>query len=292
MQEGIASKSAYRVALRRAAHQVFDDPVIFRDPLALRILGLHAERLGATDLRAPKRPYSRSLRAFVVARSRFAEDTLADAVQRDATQYVLLGAGLDTFGYRNPYPGLRVFEVDHPDTQQWKRSLLHRNGIPVPPSCTHVPVDLERQDLERELCAAGFDPAARTVFAWLGVVPYLSEEAFAATLAVLGRQSQGSALVLDYNIPRASLPHTGQLEFDSLAARVRASGEPFRLFFDPEAMAVRLLAAGYVTVLDLDSAAINRRYFTAKSTDRSDGLKVLGSAARLISVELGRNPLG
>lgn len=288
MQEGTPSKTAYRVALRRAAHQVFDDPVIFRDPLALRILDLSIESLAVTDLRAPKRPHSRSLRAFLVARSRFAEDALAAAVKSDATQYVLLGAGLDTFSYRNPFPHVRVFEVDHAATQRWKRSLLLENRIEVPSSCAFVPVDFERQSLGKELRAGGFDEDAITVFAWLGVVPYLTKEAFATTLAFLQRQLEGSSVVLDYSLPRADLPHVEQLAFDSLAARVEDAGEPFRLFFRPEEIKQRLRTAGYVTAEDLDSAGINNRYFA----NRKDGLRMLGSAAHLLAAVRTRCPPG
>lgn len=288
MQEGIPSKTAYRVALRRAAHQVFDDPVIFHDPLALRILGLSPQRLEATDLRAPNRPHSRSLRAFLVTRSRLAEDTLAAAVDRGVAQYVLLGAGLDTFAYRSPFPDLRVFEVDHPATQHWKRSLLYGNEIRIPETCTHVPVDFERESLPERLQASGFQVNAPTVFGWLGVVPYLTDEAFTATLGMLAEQPEGSSVILDYGLPRWSLPHEEQLAFDSLASRVAGAGEPFQLFFDPGQIQDRLLAAGYVTVEDLDSAAMNDRYLA----DRNDGLKILGSAAHLLTAVRQRHPVG
>jgi methyltransferase (TIGR00027 family) len=131
------------------------------------------------------------MRAHLVARSRYAEDALATAVNRGVRQYVLLGAGLDTFAYRNPYPGLRVFEIDHPATQQWKRGLLARNGIPIPPSLTSVPVDFEQQSLERELISAGFDRAAPAFFSWLGVVP---SKAFAQPSALCrpSRRAQAS----------------------------------------------------------------------------------------------------
>ena len=130
MQPAIASRTALRVALRRAAHQIHDEPLVFDDPVAVPILGpIHAEELRRTPLR-PDRPFSTSLRAFIVARSRLAEDNLGHAVTDGVRQYVLLGAGLDTFAYRNPYPQLRVFEVDHPATQEWKRDLLQRNPTP------------------------------------------------------------------------------------------------------------------------------------------------------------------
>src|ERR1017187_5284252 len=127
MQEGEFSKTANRVAIRRAAHQLLDQPKVLDDPLALRIIGSEA----AHDLRSnPKEhhAFSRAFRAFMAARSRYAEDELARAVAHGITQYVVLGAGLDTFAYRNPHSGLRVFVVDHPATQAWKREHLETAG--------------------------------------------------------------------------------------------------------------------------------------------------------------------
>src|ERR1700753_1229964 len=147
MEPAIASRTALSVALRRAAHQLYDSPLVFDDPVAYSILGAtYAEQLRRTPLR-PDRPFSTALRAFLVARSRYAEDNLRHAVENGVRQYVLLGAGLDTFAHRNPYPPLRVFEVDHPATQQWKRELLQTNQITIPDTITYAPVDFERQSL-------------------------------------------------------------------------------------------------------------------------------------------------
>src|ERR1700684_4256896 len=157
MEPAIASKTALRVALRRAAHQIHDSPVVFDDPIAVALLGpAYAEELRRTPLR-DDRPFSIALRAFLVARSRYAEDNLRKAVEGGVEQYVLLGAGLDTFAYRNSYAHLRVFEVDHPATQQWKRELLQRNRIAIPESVTYAPVDFERQSLSTQLGGAGFN---------------------------------------------------------------------------------------------------------------------------------------
>ena len=278
MVEQTPSRTAYRVALRRAAHQVFDDPVVFRDPLALRILGTNSGKLTVNELRAPKRPYSRSLRAFVVARSCFAEDTLHDAVRLGCAQYVLLGAGLDTFAYRNPYAHLRVFEVDHPATQEWKRLLLQQNGIAPPDTCRYVPVNFETDALLERLSAAGFDAGADTVFAWLGVVPYLTSTALRTTLDLLGALPGHMQLVMDYTLPRELLPPREQLALDSLSERVAQAGEPFRQFFSPEQIGRELGDSGISVVRDLDGIGINARYFAG----RGDGLCVLGRGARLL----------
>jgi methyltransferase (TIGR00027 family) len=278
MQAATPSRTALRVALRRAAHQLYDaKPLVLDDPIAVPILGdTYAEELRRTPTR-PDRPFSIALRAFLVARSRYAEDMLAAAVAEGVTQYVLLGAGLDTFAHRNPYPQLRVFEVDHPATQQWKRDLIQTNALSLPEKLTYTPVDFECQSLPEQLLEVGFDPQAATVFAWLGVVPYLTLEAFRATITFIASQPAGSGLVLDYGQPRSALPFFEQLAYDSLASRVQQSGEPFQLFFTPPEIASEL--ANFYNLEDLGSPEINSRYFA----NRSDSLKALGSAGRLLS---------
>jgi methyltransferase (TIGR00027 family) len=281
MQSAAPSRTALRVALRRAAHQLYDaPPLVLNDPIAVPILGAaYSEELRRTPTR-PDRPFSVALRAFLVARSRYAEDNLASAIQRGITQYVLLGAGLDTFAHRNPYPQLRVFEVDHPATQQWKRELLANGSLPSPANLTYVPVDFERDSLSKQLHSAGLDPHAPAFFAWLGVVPYLNLEAFRATINFISAQSPGSGVVLDYSQPRSALPFLEQLAHDSLAARVQLAGEPFRLFFTPPEIAAELSAFSHRE--DLGSHEINARYFTA----RTDALKLRGSAGRFLSAWL------
>lgn len=277
MEPAKPSRTALRVAMRRAAHQIYDaQPLVFEDPFAVSILGdTYAEEVRRTPTR-PDRPFSVSLRAFLVARSRYAEDNLAHAVERGVTQYVLLGAGLDTFAHRNAYPGLKVFEVDHPATQQWKRELIEAGGIAAPDRLTYVPVDFERESLPQQLAASGFDIAAPSFFAWLGVVPYLTAEAFRATLGFIAAQPPGSGVVMDYSQPRHVLPLLEQLAHDSLASRVALAGEPFQLFFTPQEMAAELTA--FQLIEDLDTGAINRRYFAG----RSDALWLRGTAAHLL----------
>src|ERR1700744_3750560 len=139
MIEGKPSGTAFRVALRRAAHQIWDNPRVFDDPLALRIIDKNAaaEISGSRESSSAPSSY---LRAFLVARSRFAEDHLAAEVARGIKQYVVLGAGLDTFAYRSTFPDLQVFEVDYPATQAWKRKLLDATGIAIPTSLTFAPI--------------------------------------------------------------------------------------------------------------------------------------------------------
>jgi methyltransferase (TIGR00027 family) len=280
MEQAVASKTALSVALRRAAHQIYDSPVVFDDPIAVGILGAaYAELLQRTPLR-PDRPFSTGLRAFLVARSRYAEDNLGRAVSSGVEQYVLLGAGLDTFAYRNPFTQLRVFEVDHPATQQWKRELLQRNNIAIPDGIAYTPVDFERQSLAEQLSLAGFNSQAPAFFAWLGVVPYLTLEAFRTTVSFISAQRPGSGLTLDYGQPRSTLPLLEQMAHDSLASRVEKAGEPFQLFFTPPEIAAEL--SRFHNVEDLGAAEINARYFSG----RSDDLRMLGTAARFLSAWL------
>jgi methyltransferase (TIGR00027 family) len=279
MQEAQPSRTALRVALRRAAHQVQDArPLVLDDPLAARILGPeYAGEIRRTPS-AARRPFSAALRAFVVARARLAEDTLARAVlDHSARQYLVLGAGLDTFACRNPHPSVRVFEVDHPATQAWKLERLQAARIIPPNNTSFVPVDFETDSLRAKLHAAGFDERAPTVTAWLGVVPYLTLDAFRATMRVLARFGPGSAVVFDYSQPREALPPLERLMLDSLSARVARAGEPFQLFFTPPQLAEQLDWLGLRVLEDLDGPALTARYFTG----RSDGLALRGKAGRL-----------
>ena len=279
MHEVNPSRTALRVALRRAAHQLHDaKPLVFEDSLAVRILGKeHYEEVKRTP-DSVKRPFSAALRAFMVVRARLAEDTLAEGVRElGVRQYLVLGAGLDTFACRNPYPEVRVFEVDHPATQTWKKTMLARAGIVPPESARFVAVDFEKDSLRGRLKAAGFDERVPTVTAWLGVVPYLTTEGFRATMRLLARFTAGSEVVFDYSQPREVLPPVEQLMHDSLSARVALAGEPFQLFFTPEKLAEELEWLGMRVVEDLDSTAMTARYLAG----RKDGLLLRGRAGRI-----------
>lgn len=277
------SRTALRVALRRAAHQVMDGkPLVFEDPFAVSILGPEAqEELGRTP-KASRKPFSAALRAWVVARARLAEDLLAAGTTSSRNrQYLILGAGLDTFALRNPFSEVQVFEVDHPATQAWKRERLQASGLHLPSSAHLVAVDFESQSLQEELLRSGFDLHLPTFTAWLGVVPYLTPEAFAGTCRFLAQLPPRSGVVFDYIQPRESLPPVEQLMHDSLAARVAQAGEPFRLHFTPETLRKELRQHDLRIVEDLGGDELNQRYFR----HRSDGLQVRGSAGRVCHAE-------
>ena len=277
MQEGKFSKTAQRVAIRRAAHQLLDQPRVLDDPLALRIIGSQAEQ----ELRSNPREhhaFSRAFRAFMAARSRYAEDELARAVGQGIAQYVVLGAGLDTFAYRNPHPGMRVFEVDHPATQAWKREQLQAANIAIPPSLTFVPIDFELQTLADGLSRSGFNANAAAFFSWLGVTPYLTREACMITLNRIAGLPAGSGVVFDFAVDPALLNAGQRQALDALSQRVARYGEPFQLFFDPGNLQDELKEMGFRRTEFLQGKELNARYFK----DRTDGLLVRGSIGHLL----------
>lgn len=284
MRDARPSATAYRVAIRRAAHQVLDDPKVLDDPLALPIIGWdEAARLKEGSDEQQGR-FARTVRAFMVARSRLAEDELAAAIERGAAQYVILGAGLDTFAYRNPYAagGLRVFEVDHPATQEWKRGRLAAAGIAPPTSVTYVPVDFERETLPEELRRAGFKADVIAFFSWLGVTMYLEPAPIQATLGFAASTPRGGGVVFDYAVPRSSLSWMGRIALDAMSRRVARAGEPFRTFFDPAELAEQMRAMKFRSLEDFGTEEINARYFR----DRADGLRVGGSLGRVMAARL------
>jgi methyltransferase (TIGR00027 family) len=279
MKDTGPSLTAHRVAIRRAAHQILDVPRVFEDPLAIAML----EPATAAGLcRDPHRyeagPLAPYLRAFMAARSRFAEEALAAAVARGVRRYVVLGAGLDTFAYRNPYPELRVFELDHPATQAWKRTRLAEAGVPCPASVVFVPIDFERQSLVEAVRDAGLEVEAPAFFSWLGVTPYLTRDAVMTTLRCVAQSfAAGSGIVFDYALERSCLTLLQRAVFDALAARVAAAGEPWLSAFEPASLTQELRGIGFATVDDVTPDALNARYFS----NRRDELRV-GGLAHLI----------
>jgi methyltransferase (TIGR00027 family) len=270
MQSGQPSRTALGAAGHRAAHQVLEQGRIFFDPLALRILGSEAEE--ALN-EAEQEPRKRALRLFIAVRTRFAEDALAAAAARGVTQLVVLGAGLDTYAYRNCLGDrLRVFEVDHPETQAWKRAQLAKASIEVPGALTFAPIDFERDTLADGLAAAGFDPTQQTFFTWLGVTPYLTESAIFTTLGFIAALPGGAHVVFDYSNPPDSIVGAERRAFhEALATRVAAAGETFKSYFGTEALIVRLADLGFRDIEDLGPVEIAARYFPDRAGGPSGG---------------------
>ena len=258
MEENRFSRTALGAALHRAAHQTLEGGLVFKDPFACAILGLKPQEAAERDGGDERR---RRMRLFIAARSNLAERRIAAAVARGVRQVVVLGAGLDTFGLRNPYAaeGLRVFEVDHPATQAWKRERLAAMGAQAP-SLTFAPCDFERDDLGDALTRAGVDRAAPIFFMWLGVTPYLTREAAMATLRVVAA-TPGAEVVFDYTEGAERDQGEAKAFHQELLEKVAALGEPIVGFYDPDALAKDLRGLGMSEQEDFNSQEIAVRFF-------------------------------
>lgn len=258
MQSRKPSRTAWAAAAHRAAHQILEQGRIFNDPLALRILGVEGN---AVVQEAAVQPSKQQMRIFIAIRTRFAEDALAAAVARGVRQIVVLGAGLDTYAYRNPAgETLRIFEVDHPAIQAWKCELLHDAGIPLPSSLSFAPVDFECQTLAEGLEAVHFDRERQTFFTWLGVVPYLTAEAVWSTLAFMAGLPNGAHVVFDYSDPPNALSQKARASHDLRKAYAEAVGEAWITYFEADQLRAKLMALGFCEIEDLGPPQIAERY--------------------------------
>lgn len=279
VRQGEPSRTALSVATLRAVHQLLDEPLILPDPIALPLLGAATEAALRADPFALNDPMSRGLRGALVARGRFVEDELSSCVAAGVRQYVVMGAGLDTFAYRNPHrdDGLRVFEVDHPGTQRWKQQLLAKAGIGVPDSLTFVPADLERDGLAGALQHAGFSSDQPACVSWMGVSMYLTAEAVVATLRTVAGFAPASCLCFDYLVPVTMLNPVERAINDVIERQLAALGEPWLSTFDPTRLQRQMLELGFSTAASATPEDLNARYFAR----RKDGLRV-GGAVRIM----------
>lgn len=273
MTERNSSKTALGVAALRAAHMLIDgEPKILDDPIVVRILDSQMIEAIGSD---PERLHARAamaLRSHVVLRNRYAEDRLAEAIRRGVRQYVILGAGLDTFAYRQPEWAreLRIFEVDHPGSQREKRERLAAAGISAPVNLEYVPIDFEMTSLRDGLRASSLDAASPVFFSCLGVLVYLTEEAVEAVFRVAASMVSGSEIVFTFSTAdseRSGEERAGRVALASAAAAV---GEAFRTHFVPEELRARLKGLGFSEVSFLEPASAAERYFRR----RTDGLPV------------------
>jgi methyltransferase (TIGR00027 family) len=246
------SRTALVTAYARAYHQIADRPPIFTDALAAQLLGVSADELTELSKRTGDHLAAvisdQARRLFFAARARFAEDSVASVVATGTRQVVILGAGHDTFAYRNPYPDLQVFEVDHPATQAWKRERLAAAGIDFPETLTLVPVDFETQDLTAELESAAFTRTEPAIFVWLGVVFYLTPSAVRTTLEYIAGQAQPVEVVFDYLQPADT--DEGRAHLRARAERLASAGEPLFSYFTPDAISRQLRALGFTDIED------------------------------------------
>jgi methyltransferase (TIGR00027 family) len=255
------SRTAVMVARQRAAHQLLDHGSILNDPFAIKILGEDEKNVLQS---ANEHPFASIGRLFSAARSRIAEDGLSGAIERGVRQIVVLGAGLDTFALRNPHAAreIRVFEVDHPATQSWKRERLAEAQVVLPPWLIFVPVDFELDNLGDKLRGAGFEENSAAFFTWLGVVPYLTRDAIDSTLDYVG-SIPNSEVVFDYMEP----PEAFSGEMRELAAERTAEleklGERWASRLDPAGIAAILRSHGFCDIEDIDFQRIASRFGSA-----------------------------
>ncbi|PKR88615.1 SAM-dependent methyltransferase [Pleomorphomonas diazotrophica] len=258
MQIGTASATALVTAALRVAHQSYDDGRVFRDPFAEDMLGPEGAPL---MMGLPIVPGYRTMRFLMAARSRYAEDALAEAVARGCRQVVLLGAGLDTLSLRNPHRGvgLRIFELDHPATQADKRRRLLRFGPKLPLSLSLVPVIFGEDDIAAALTAAGWRADEPTFFQMLGVVVYLPAAIRQMLFGFVARLPD-SDIVLDYSTPPESQSPEGRAVTEAQMIEAAKIGEPWLGLVEPEALAREFADLGLTDIEDLDLTGLRQRY--------------------------------
>jgi methyltransferase (TIGR00027 family) len=280
-------KTAERVALWRAMHvQVDAPPHVLEDEIGLRLL--------APDERWRRRPDldpegTKFFRASIVARARFIEDLVVEQAGRGVGQYVILGAGLDTFVQRRPEIAshLHVFEVDQPQPQAWKRQRLIELGFGVPEWLRFVPVDFEAgNDWWQRLAAAGFDAAQPAVVVSTGVSMYLTKDAIAATLRQVAALAPGSTFVMSFMLPLELVEPALRAALEFAEKGARASGTPFISFFTPSEMLALARECGFREVRHVSAAALAQRYFAG----RADGLRPPNNSEELLVATTGPVP--
>jgi methyltransferase (TIGR00027 family) len=260
MKPNEPSRTALMIARQRAAHQVLDHGAILCDPFAMKIL---CEDEKEVLQFATGHPLGSIGRLITAARSRIAEDALARAVEGGVRQIVILGAGLDTFALRNPHAAreIRIYEVDHPATQAWKRERLAEAQIALPPWLIFVPVDFEQDDVGEKLVGAGFQQNSPVFFTWLGVVPYLTEDAIGHTLDYMS-SIQNSEVVFDYMEPEAFPGELRQLGTER-TEQLKKMNERSASRFEAAGMAAILRSHGFCAIEDISFQEIASRFGSA-----------------------------
>ena len=270
MEESQRSRTVEIPAIMRALHQTIDDdPKILTDPVALRLIDSDDDRRWLAPLL--DHPFAKQWRAGFALRARYAEDCLAEAVQRGARQFVVLGAGLDTFAYRQPVWGssLRIYEVDHPTTQQWKRGRLKAADISIPPNLTFVPIDFERTSIPEALRATDFAFDALTLFSWMGVTQYLTRDALDATFLFVLSLPPSSEIVFSFILPQEAVSGVEAEALAIAAQRAAEVGEPWLTRLRGDELGERLRSIGFSRTIHLTPEQARERYFG----NRRDGLR-------------------
>jgi methyltransferase (TIGR00027 family) len=277
-KDAAPDNTAVRVALWRALHVEVDSlPHVLEDEVGLKLAAPEEGWRNRPDMS----PFTRPFRASIVARARFIEDLVAEQVELGVGQYVILGAGLDTFAQRRPEltSRLLVFEIDQPGPQVWKRRRLLDLGFGIPPFLRLVPVDFEAGDAWWErLATAGFDIGRPAVIASTGVSMYLTRKAIAALLSRIATLAPGATLAMSFMLPIEMADPELRVGVERAAAGARASGTPFLSFFMPQEMLALARDAGFRQVRHVSSAALAERYFAG----RTDGLRPPDHAEELL----------
>ena len=270
--------TAVRTALWRALHLEVDSPPhVFKDDVGLKLAAPDAGWRDRPDMSAFTRPF----RASILARARFVEDHVEERVSHGVGQYVILGAGLDTFAQRWPELASRllVFEIDQPGPQEWKRRRLVDLGFGIPSFLRLVPVDFEAGDAWWErLAAAGFDSTRPAVVASTGVSMYLTRDAIMTTLRQAATFARGSTFAMSFMLPIALLDPDVRPGVERAAEGARASGTPFISFFTPSEMLDLARDAGFKAVQHVSAAMLAHRYFA----NRPDGLRPPDNSEELL----------
>jgi len=277
-QVAAPDNTAVRVALWRALHVEVDSPPhVLEDEVGLMLVAPDYGWRSRPDMS----PFTRPFRASIVARARFIEDLVAEQAARGVGQYVILGAGLDTFAQRRPELASRllVFEIDQPGPQEWKRKRLVDLGLGIPSFLRLVPVDFEAGDAWWErLAASDFDSGRPAVVASTGVSMYLTKDAIAATLRQVAALAPGSTLAMSFMLPIELADPEVRLGIERAAAGARANGTPFISFFTPTEMLTLARDAGFREVQHVSAATLAQRYFAA----RTDGLRPPNNSEELL----------
>lgn len=272
MGEREASRTAIRVAVLRAAHRILDgEPKILADPIGVGLVPDASEAALRADSRRLERPAIRRLRANIVLRSRWAEDRLAEAVRAGVTQYIVLGAGLDTFAYRQPpwAQRLTIVEVDHSVSQEFKIACLGSAGVSIPSNVQFLPVDFRADAIGEKLACARLDDEKPILVSWLGVTQYLMRDAIDATLRAIAAWRGGSEIALTYITDDwQSLGAEEREVMDEAEARATHCGEPWLSKFSAPAMTDLLSTAGFYRITPFTIENATARYFH----NRPDGL--------------------
>jgi methyltransferase (TIGR00027 family) len=270
MLPGQPSQTLLNSAIRRGQHQLLDWPLILNDPVVLTLVPEAKQPDALVEMGDPSTPLPTLLRALMAMRGRFAEDRLAQAVARGVAQYVIIGAGLDTFPWRQPKfaAGLRIFALDHPLSLAWVQMRLRESRLERPANLFHVAADLERQALAEQLKACGFDPELTTFCSVLGVLHYLDPSAADALLQFAAQLAPGSEIVLSFVADEPMADEDRDIMAQCLA-RMNELKEPWKYWRKPAHLLGHLASLGFTDVFHLTPELAQRRYFA----DRNDQLR-------------------